>query len=72
MTNPQAHPDSPRHHTSKIKGMLSDLIEHLREDVTKIEEPKAEALFETAAEVLIGLKTAFEDYEKNNEEAWQK
>ncbi|HEX6385275.1 MAG TPA: hypothetical protein VF177_11445 [Anaerolineae bacterium] len=37
----------------------------------KVNDPKAEALFETAAEVLGGLKTAFEHYEQSSEEAWQ-
>jgi hypothetical protein len=36
----------PRHHISKIKGMLNEVITHLRQDVTKINEPKAQALFE--------------------------
>ncbi|MGV2832047.1 hypothetical protein [Myxosarcina sp. GI1(2024)] len=44
--------------------MLHDLIEHLRSDVTKVEDPKAEALFETTAEVLEGLKNAYTDYER--------
>jgi hypothetical protein len=48
----------PRHHTAKIKGLLDELSHHLREDVTKVREPKAQAVFETAAEVLDGLKKA--------------
>ena len=61
----------PRHHTQRIKAMLDDLIEHLRQDVGRVEDPKAEALFETTAEVLGGLKTAFEHYEQEAEEAWR-
>lgn len=57
----------PRHHTQKIKGMLDDLIRHVREDVGKVDEPKAQALFETTAEVLGGLKTAYDHYEDNQE-----
>jgi hypothetical protein len=45
------------------------LIAHLREDIGKVKEPKAQALFETAAEVLTGLRTAFEHYERGSEEA---
>jgi hypothetical protein len=63
--------DDPRHHTVKIRDMLSDVRDHIREDIGKIEEPRAEALFETAAETLDGLITAFEDYERGEEEAWQ-
>jgi len=62
----------PRHHTTHVKGMLDDLIHHLRADVSKIEEPKAQALFETSAEVLQGLKTAFEHYEQGTERAFRR
>jgi hypothetical protein len=51
--------------------MLTDAMNHAREDVGKIDDPKAEALFETTAEVLQGLITAYEHYEKKAEEAWQ-
>ena len=51
--------------------MLQDIAAHAREDVTKITEPKAQALFETSAEVLLGLSKAFEDYEQQNEPAWK-
>jgi hypothetical protein len=63
--------DDPRHHTIKIRGMLSEVRDHLREDIGKINEPRAEALFETSAETLDGLITAFEDYERGQEEAWR-
>jgi hypothetical protein len=33
----------PRHHTANIKAMLRDIIAHAREDVGKIDEPKAQA-----------------------------
>ena len=62
---------NPAHHTQKIKARMRQLIEHLREDVGKVTEPKAQALFETSAEVLTGLVKAFDDYEKKSEEAWQ-
>ena len=52
--------------------MLTDVINHAREDVNKIRDPKAAALFETTAEVLIGLRKAYEDYELKNEQAWKK
>jgi hypothetical protein len=61
----------PRHHTIKIRGMLSDIRDHRRQDVSKVEDPRAEALFETTAEVLGGLITAYEHYERGAEEAWR-
>ena len=63
--------NNPIHHTQKIKARMGQLIEHLRDDVGKITEPKAMALFETSAEVLTGLVKAFNDYEKKSEAAWQ-
>jgi hypothetical protein len=62
------NPD-PRHHAANVKKMLGELIAHLREDTKLIKEPKAQALFETSAEVLKGLETAFTHYEKGAEPA---
>ena len=60
-----------RHHTQKLKRVLQDTVAHAREDVQKISDPKAQALFETSAEVLLGLAKAFEDYEQRSEPAWK-
>ena len=62
----------PRYHMANIRRMLTELIDHARDDSTKISDPKAQALFETTAEVLIGIRKAFEDYEQSNEPAWKK
>ncbi len=63
--------NSTLHHTQKLKGQMVQLIDHLRADVEKVTDPKAQALFETAAEVVMGLVKAFDDYEKGNEKAWR-
>jgi hypothetical protein len=63
--------NNPSHHAQKIKAQMRQLIEHPRADVGKITEPKAQALFETSAEVLTGLVKAFDDYEQKSEEAWR-
>ena len=63
--------NNPIHHTQKIKVRMRQLIDHLREDVGKVTEPKAQALFETSAEVLTGLVKAFDDYENKSEAAWR-
>jgi hypothetical protein len=49
--------------------MLTQIIDHVREDAEKVNEPKAQALFETTAEVLLGLRTAYEHYETKVEPA---
>jgi hypothetical protein len=61
----------PRHHTEKLKQTLNDTAKHAREDVAKISDPKAQALFETTAEVLLGLAKAFDDFEQKSERAWK-
>ncbi len=61
----------PLTHTAEIKAMLSDAKRRAREGVSQVDDPKAKALFETTAEVLQGLITAFEHYENKSEEAWR-
>ncbi len=64
--------NTPYYHTQNMQKRLKDEINHLREDIQKIDEPQLKAMFETAAEVLNGLSKAFSDYEKKNEKAWKK
>jgi len=63
--------DSPVQYTQRIKAAMHRLIEQLRNDIGSLTEPKAQALFETSAEVLTGLVKAFDDYESKSEEAWK-
>jgi hypothetical protein len=62
---------SPRYHTNRIKNQLNDLIQHVREDANAVSDPQAQALFETSAEVLIGLRKAYDDFEQKSEPAWK-
>lgn len=62
---------NPLDHTANIKKEFKLLIDHLREDVTKVDDAAAKALFETSAEVITGLEKAFSDYESKNEPAWR-
>jgi hypothetical protein len=62
----------PHHHIKKMQARLKETIDHLRSDIDKVSEPQLRAMFETAAEVLTGLKKAFSDYEKKAEKAWRK
>lgn len=71
MADPTRPPSDPVRHTRKVSERLQDLVDHLREDVRKVDAPQAKALFETAAETLGGLKRAFEDYESGDEAAWE-
>ena len=72
MSQPIDVPESdPRELTPRIKQLLTETMELARKDVGKIDDPKAQALFETTAEVLGGLKKAYEHYEQHSEGAWK-
>jgi len=60
-----------RVHVQNIQQEFSNLKEHLREDIAKINDPQGKALFEVSAEVIGGLEKAFHDFENRNEEAWR-
>jgi hypothetical protein len=61
----------PREHTAQLGRALKELSDHLRRDVEKVDDPKAQALFETSAEVLDGLQKAYRDFEARREGAWK-
>lgn len=64
MTEPNDFPDDdPRHHTTRLRGLLGELAEHAHADVDKVTDPGAQALFGTTAEVCRGLATAVQQYE---------
>ena len=62
----------PNVHARNIQRMLGDVIDHLRADINQVSEPKAQALFETSAEVLTGLRTAFEHYQAGTEKGMRR
>jgi len=63
--------NDPRTQAMHVKQMMQSIAVLLREDLDKLTDPKAQALFETSAEVLTGLIQAFDHYEKKSEKAWQ-
>jgi hypothetical protein len=72
METNKTNSSNPKDHTSRLKEQLKDLSRHLREDVSKVDDLQAKALFEVSAEVIDGLHKAFTDYEQKNEKAWTK
>lgn len=62
---------NPIPHVHNMRQRFKDNVEHLREDIKKINDPQCKAMFETSAEVLLGLIKAFDDYEEKNEAAWE-
>jgi len=61
----------PRTHTANVRNKFRELIDYLRGDIKKIDEPKGRRSFETTAEVISGLDTAFKHYEEKSENAWK-
>ena len=59
-------------HAQACVERLEALREHLREDIGKVDEPRMQAMFETAAEVLGGLAKAFRDYQEGQEQAFRR
>lgn len=65
-------PSEPRRHLTMLQEMLTDVVERAREGVEQTDEPKAQALLETLAEVCTALVTTIEHYEGQSEPAWQR
>lgn len=63
---------TPGEHAQHIAHMLQQAQQECREDVKRINDPKAQALFETIAEVVGGLLKALEHYQTGSEPAWQR
>jgi hypothetical protein len=62
----------PKVHSQNVQHMLDELIAHSRQDIEQVKEPRFQALLETTAEVLTGLRTAFRDYSEGKETAWRR
>src|SRR5438552_642724 len=58
-------------HARRIAQMLQQAQQVCRADIGRVSDPKAQALFETVAEVLGGAMKTLEDYQKRSEPAWQ-
>ena len=61
----------PAVHSAHLQREIAGLIDHLHKDIERAPEPQFQALLETSAEVLVGLRNAFEDYGKHAEAAWR-
>ena len=62
---------TPQQHARRIAQMLQQAQQECRADIGRVSDPKAQALFETIAEVLGGAMKALEDYQNRSEPAWQ-
>jgi len=58
-------------HLEHVRTMLSEVERLARAEVLRVDDPKAQALFETTAEVVCGLITAYKHAESKSESAWR-
>lgn len=55
----------------KIREALTGTMRFIRDEINSVDDPRAEALFETSAEVLQGLITSYTHFEERSEQAWE-
>jgi len=55
----------------RFATLLQQAQQECRADIGRIDDPKAQALFETVAEVVGGLMKALVHYQTSSEPAWQ-
>lgn len=67
----QEKSNDPMYHAANIERMLGELTNHVRQDLERVNDPRAQALFETSAEVLQGLGKAYHDFQTKSEKAWK-
>src|SRR5947199_6100175 len=62
---------TPQLQAQRIAQMLQQAQQECRVDIGRISDPKAQALFETIAEVLGGAMKALEHYSSGSESVWR-
>jgi len=67
---PEAQMSGPQH-AEHIANMLRQAAQESEADIQRVNDPKAQALFETVREVLLGTTKALEDYAHKREPVWQ-
>ena len=62
MKNQNENSADPRIHCGHIEQQLDELIQHAQADVQRVTEPRFQALLGATADVLTGLKSAYQHY----------
>lgn len=70
MTITPLNSNDPKEHAQHLEKYISELRDFCHAEIKRVNDPKAQALFETTAEVLTGLEKAFSDFQSENEGAW--
>jgi hypothetical protein len=66
-----SHRGTDRQQIDHFKSKFQGLIANMRNDVMRVDDPRAKALLETSAEAITGLKNACDDYNAGTEPAWR-
>lgn len=61
----------PKEHARHIANLLQQAQQECRTDIERIDDPKAQVLFETVAEAIGGLQRALEHYQTGHEPVWR-
>ncbi|AUN97441.1 hypothetical protein DOM21_14235 [Bacteriovorax stolpii] len=64
------HSDDPKEQALNIAQSIYELKRYCHDESVHVKDPKAQALFETTAEVLAGLEKAFSDFQSENVGGW--
>ncbi len=62
---------NPTPHVRDAQDRIDELVRILRDGVMNDPDPRAQALFETSAEVLLGVRKALSHYANEDEAAWR-
>jgi hypothetical protein len=62
---------TPQQHAAHIASLLHQAQQECRADLARVNDSKAQALFETTAEVIGGLCKALSDYQQGSEAVWR-
>jgi hypothetical protein len=62
---------TPQQHAEHIAQLMREAANEAEADTERVNDPKAQALFETVREVLNGGIKALEDYAEQREAVWR-
>lgn len=62
---------TPQQHAGRIAALLRQAAQEAGADIQRVDDPKAQALFETVREVVNGAIKALEDYQQQREAVWR-
>jgi hypothetical protein len=67
MPDAEESSSSPIVHSGHIRRQLSNVIDHLNADLTRVDDLRFRALLEVSAEMLKGVRSAFASYDEGRE-----